>query len=463
MTGPPARPIPAPMLAWYGDDYTGSAAVMEVMAFGGVPSVLFLDPPTAADLAAFPAARAIGIAGSARARSPDWMRRELPAVFRGLRALGADVTLYKICSTLDSAPGVGSIGCAVEVALGVFDCPVVPVLPAAPPIGRWQAFGTLFARAGERIHRLDRHPVMARHPVTPMAEADVARHLAAQTALPVGCLMLPDLASPDGGASAMAALQQAGRRLVTLDCTGPQDLSRIGAVLWARRGADCLVVGSQGVAYALLAHLAAARQLPPPPAGPVRTGPADRIAVVSGSVSQVTAAQMDWAAGNGFGLVAVDPAAVVDPALAAAEVAQAVAAARGVLDAGQSVLVHSARGPDDPRAAAFRAALARSGLDDETGNRRIGEMLGDVLAALWRGAGLRRLVISGGDTSGHGARRLGLFALTALAETVPGASLCTGHLQGGGTVEIALKGGQMGTVDYFGLIRAGGGPAGATG
>ena len=58
---------------------------------------------------------------------------------------------------------------------------VVPLILGAPAIGRWQAFGNLFARAGDGIHRLDRHPTMARHPVTPMDEADVTAHLARQT------------------------------------------------------------------------------------------------------------------------------------------------------------------------------------------------------------------------------------------------------------------------------------------
>jgi uncharacterized protein YgbK (DUF1537 family) len=447
---------PERLLAWYGDDFTGAAAVMEVMAFAGVPAVLFIDPPTAADMAAFPRARAIGIAGSARAQTPEWMDRELPAIFGHLRGIGAEVTLYKICSTLDSAPDIGSIGRAIELGLRVFPADIVPVMPAAPPIGRWQAFGTLFARGADGIHRLDRHPVMARHPVTPMSEADVARHLAAQTDLPVACLMLPDLAGPDGGATALAALQARGARLVTLDCAGDQDLARIGALLSARGG---LVAGSQGVAYALVAHQVAAGLLPSPASEPVRTAPADRVAVVSGSVSSVTADQIAWAEAHGFGLVALDPVAVLkDTAPEGAECARVAAAALAILDSGRSVLVHSARGPDDPRLPAFRAALARSGLDEATANARIGAALGDVLLGLWRQAGLTRLVASGGDTSGHVARRLGLRALTALAETVPGAALCTGHLPGGATVEIALKGGQMGTTDYFGRIRSGGRP-----
>ncbi len=34
------------LVAFYGDDFTGSAAVMEVLTFAGLPTVLFLDTPT---------------------------------------------------------------------------------------------------------------------------------------------------------------------------------------------------------------------------------------------------------------------------------------------------------------------------------------------------------------------------------------------------------------------------------
>jgi len=35
------------LLTWYGDDFTGSTDVMEALTLGGVPAVLFLEPPTA--------------------------------------------------------------------------------------------------------------------------------------------------------------------------------------------------------------------------------------------------------------------------------------------------------------------------------------------------------------------------------------------------------------------------------
>ena len=59
----------APLLTFYGDDFTGSSAVMEVLSFAGLPTMLFLDVPDAAVLSRYPELRAIGVAGVARADS----------------------------------------------------------------------------------------------------------------------------------------------------------------------------------------------------------------------------------------------------------------------------------------------------------------------------------------------------------------------------------------------------------
>ena len=71
-------------------------------------------------------------------------------------------------------------------------------------------------------------------------------------------------------------------------------------------------MGSQGVEYALVRYWQEAGLIPEPPAvGGI--GPAGRMAVVSGSVSPVTAAQIDWSLAHGFEGIAFDARAVVDP------------------------------------------------------------------------------------------------------------------------------------------------------
>jgi len=426
------RPLPSDglVLAWYGDDFTGSGAVMEVLSFAGLPAVLFLEPPTPEMLARFPGVRAVGLASDARTRGPDWMRAELPGAFAALRALGAPMLHYKVCSTFDSSPETGSIGVAAEIGMKPGD--VVPLIVGAPAIGRWQAFGNLFARAGDGIHRLDRHPTMARHPVTPMDEADVPAHLARQTRIRTGLVDLVDLKA-GRGAARLAEERAEGGGMLALDVVDEETLAAAGAVVW--EAAPEFVVGSQGVEYALVAAWRAAGLIGPPEAAPP-LAPVERIAVVSGSCSPVNAAQIDRAEAEGFDVIPLDP--VETGWESALEIATE--AALAALGAGRSPLVATARGTSDPE--------VRDG-------GRIGTGLGRLLDRLVRETGLTRAVIAGGDTSSFAARGLGLVALTAENPVAPGAALLRGHRADGGSLEIALKGGQMGPPEYFVRIRDG--------
>lgn len=443
----------APWVAWLGDDFTGSAAVMEVLQFAGLPSVLFTDIPSTDLAMRFAGGRGVGIATTARSHDPAWMARNLPALFGWLDALRAPILHYKICSTFDSSPVSGSIGAAIEIGLQVRHAKAVPLLTAAPQMRRYQAFGHLFAGTLDGVFRLDRHPVMSRHPVTPMAEADLLRHLAAQTDLSSALIDLEGLADPQALQDALAS----GARILSIDSMEPASETAAGRLIWENRADLGLVAGSQGVEYALVRHWQDSGMIPrvDPPGAASR---ADRIMAVSGSVSPTTARQLDWAGRNGFALLPFDARAVTgSDADQTAEETRLIQAAIAAAATGQSPLVHSAAG-EGQQVEAFRAALARSGMEASTANRRIGESLGRILDATLRATGMRRAVISGGDTSGHGMRQLGLSALVARAPTTPGAALCQAFGSGPHDgLEIALKGGQMGSEDYFGWIRDGGG------
>ena len=76
----------------------------------------------------------------------------------------------------------------------------------------------------------------------------------------------------------------------------------------------------------------------------------------------------------------------------------------------------------------------------------------------YAGGGIGRSVVAGGDSTGYAARKLGLRALTALAETVTGAALFTGHLRSGGQIEIALNGRRMGPRTISDASAQAGGP-----
>jgi uncharacterized protein YgbK (DUF1537 family) len=231
-----------------------------------------------------------------------------------------------------------------------------------------------------------------------------------------------------------------------------------GRMIWDNRSPSQFVVGSQGVEYALVRHWLDEQMLSPRPE-PGSIGVEEKIAAVSGSVSPVTAAQIDWSEAHGFAGIALDARAVLDePASVRRAEERAVAEALAAMQDGRSPLVFTARGPDDPAVPALREAIRRSDVAVEAANARIGVSLGRILDAIIRRAGLKRAVISGGDTSGHASRQLGIHALTALAPTIPGAAIFEGHADGAHDgLQLALKGGQMGSADYFGWIRDGGG------
>jgi 3-oxoisoapionate kinase len=449
------RPLPdGPLIAFYGDDFTGSSASMEALAFAGLETVLFLGPPPPERLAAFAGYRGIGVAGVARSQTPQWMDQNLPSVFALLRSLATPVVHYKVCSTFDSAPHIGSIGHAIDIAAPMFGG-WIPLIVGDSSMGRFQAFGHLFALANGVGYRLDRHPTMSRHPVTPMHESDLGLHLAKQTRKGIG--LVDFVAMKQGRADQRLTLAlQTGKDIVLLDVLDRETLIEAGRLVWERGDPHQFGVGSQGFEAALVAYWRSAGLIPEQPA-PFRPHAVPRIACVSGSVSPVTAEQIAFSLENGFAGVKLDATRAVDEAAWTQEIAPAADRALAELGRGRDPLIYSAKGPDDAAVTALRAAVKASGLRPETVNDRIGSGLGRALDRVVREAKLTRAVISGGDTSGHAASMLGIDALTAVAPLAPGAPLCRAHAAGVlDGLELALKGGQVGGPDFFCTARRGG-------
>jgi uncharacterized protein YgbK (DUF1537 family) len=453
----PSQVLPDGLLvSFYGDDFTGSTSVMEVLTFAGVPTVLFLDMPTTAQLAAFARYRGIGIAGIARSQSPDWIKTHLPPVFESLARLEASISHYKVCSTFDSAPHVGSIGQAIDLAAPIFGGAWHPLVVAAPAIGRYQAFGNLFAVAAGVGYRLDRHPTMSCHPVTPMDEADVRRHLGKQTGKSIGLI---DYVALKRGEATEALTQELakGAEIVAIDIVDAETLAAAGRLIWECRGEHLFAVGSQGLEYALVAHWQAAGLLDTPQRE-LRAAPSERIVCISGSCSPVTAGQITFAQQNGFAGIRLDASRAVDRREWERELGRAEDQVLAAVGAGRDPLVFTATGPDDPALARVASAIEASGQPTGEINDRIGSGLGRLLGRVMQHARLTRAVIAGGDTSGHATRELGIYALTALAPIAPGSPLCRAYSddRAHDQFEIALKGGQIGAPDFFCAVRHGG-------
>jgi uncharacterized protein YgbK (DUF1537 family) len=413
------------LFSYYGDDFTGSTDALEALAAHGVPTVLFLGIPEPRLLSQFDDYQAVGIAGESRSRSPEWMEQSLPPIFQWLGSLGAPVLQYKVCSTFDSSPKTGNIAVAMRIGRQVFGSRSTPVVVAAPHLRRYVLFGNLFAAGGEDIYRIDRHPTMKRHPVTPMHESDLRLHLAEQGP---GAIELLDILTLTRGNAADVLEQLCSRDPAAIIFDGIDDRTKLatGKLLWDKRAQFPFVAGSSGLTHALMSYWSE-QGLIPQEFSPARARAVDRLIVVSGSCSPVTEIQIQSALRNGFeGICAADqnPADLLRRGLE-------------ILARGKSLILYSALGPRN-----MSGSLAGDNL---------GRHLGKLLRQLIVQSGVRRAVIAGGDTSTHAMQQLATYALTFAAQTAPGAPLCTAHSDDAvmNGLELVLKGGQVGSIDFF--------------
>ncbi|HYG46220.1 MAG TPA: four-carbon acid sugar kinase family protein, partial [Bordetella sp.] len=285
--------LPAPRLAYYGDDFTGATDALATATRAGLRSLLFLGVPTAAQRERAGPLDCLGIAGATRAMAPDAMRAELRPVARFFAGLQPRVVHYKVCSTFDSAGQVGNIAVAMEVLGGAVRQPWPVIVGGQPSLGRYCVFAQLYAAADGEVHRIDRHPTMSRHPVTPMHEADLRRHFAQLGAGRVGSVDFRTCAAGHEAIRArMRALRAQGTDAVLFDVAESAHLEAIGAVLADLASAEpLLAVGASSVVEALGSQWGDAATARPDAFTPAR-GP---VLLLAGSLSPVTARQVDAA------------------------------------------------------------------------------------------------------------------------------------------------------------------------
>jgi uncharacterized protein YgbK (DUF1537 family) len=456
------------LLAYYGDDFTGSTDALEVLTSAGLRTVLFTTPPSREVLASYPDMQAVGLAGISRSLSPLEMSAELSPVFAALRSLGPRHLHYKVCSTFDSSPEIGSIGKAIEIGRENQTQQCVPLLVGNPNLGRYCVFGNLFAQEsvaqGGVVHRLDRHPSASQHPRTPMFESDLRIHLAKQTDRQIALFDVLNLLLPEEGRQkAFARLLASKTDIVLFDVLSQGDLAPLGSLIDSMSTGEgpLFSVGSSGIEAALVAHwqrigkLATQNSWSTPSLS-------DQLLVISGSCSPVTAGQIDWALSHGFAEIAVETCVLTDEDCDT-YLLQLVRELVNLINSGKSVVVHTCRGKHDPRLGSTIERFVDSNEGkpegDSVGNqvarsRVLGIALGKLLRMAVEQTALKRVCIAGGDTASYATRELGIQALEMICPTAPGAPLCKVHAPASSAdgLEICFKGGQVGREDYFGML-----------
>ncbi len=444
------------LLAYYGDDFTGSTDALEFLTLAGVKTVLFLRKPEQKDLDRFPGIKAIGLAGKSRSMSPSEMDTELYSAFENLKSFAPNHFHYKVCSTFDSAPHVGNIGKAIEIGSEVFNQKTVLVSPSAPHLGRFCVFGNLFARMGTigngEIYRIDRHPSMSKHPVTPALEGDLTIHLAKQTEKSISLINLTTI---EKGTSAVnEAVENNKAEILFFDGFNLEHLKTIGSVFNQLATEKTLFsVGSSGIEMALGLDWAAQKiignEIPFESAGEVSP-----ILVLSGSCSPVTSSQIEYALENEFLEIALESKAV-DIQNQEAIIKNAVAQIVENFNKGKSTILHTSTGSNDPRIAETEAYFRSKGFSENDIQKQCsttyGSILGQITKEVLKAVKIKRILLAGGDTSSFAASELDILALEMIAPIAPGAPLCkaVSDNEWVNGIEMNFKGGQVGTADYF--------------
>lgn len=423
-----------PAVAFVADDLTGASDVLAQAHRYGLDAVLVVgdgDAEIPAD------ADVVGIAGPARSLGGAEFDSLVRAQLQRIAEIGAPVLIYKVCSTFDSSPTVGSIGRGIELLHETLPgAGPIAVAPAQPQFGRYTAFSNHFGVYSGAIHRLDRHPVMSRHPSTPMHEADLREVLAEQFADSQVPAAIHLTAYDDGTfAEQWRARRGEDTAAFVVDAVTDDHLDVLAQALrdGGAHDAPRVVVGSGGI-MAALARTATGQ----PARTPAPTQVSGPVLAVSASASSTTAAQIGDAVDHGWAEVAV-PAELLtgsDPDLLGALTQRAADALRG----GRDVVVHTTRGSDDPR-------YAVTGPVDP---RHVGGLLGGLAGRLAAGGLTRDIVVLGGDTSSHALTAMGVRELRVAEQFVTAGPICRSDDDAPvAGCRLLLKGGQVGPTDVL--------------
>jgi len=404
------------------DDFTGATDLANNLVRSGMRVVQTIGVP-AAPLAADVDAVVVALK-SRTIPAAEAVAQSLEAL-KWLQAQGAQQIYFKYCSTFDSTPG-GNIGPVTEALMEALGCDFTIATPAFPDNGRTVFKGYLFAG-----NVLLNESGMQNHPLTPMTDANLVRVMQAQTQRQVGLI---DYKTVGQGEAAIreriAALRAEGVGVAVVDATSNADLLLLGPAL---KGMPLLTAGS-GVAIGLPANFGLqpsvqASQLP---------AAAGLQAVVSGSCSLATNAQVAHFIASGRPAMAIAPASLMH-GQSEAVVQQVLAWAAPLLKDGP-VLLYSTAEPE-----AVKAVQAQLGVAEA------GALVEHALAAVARGLvglGVRQLVVAGGETSGACVQALGIAQLQIGPQIDPGVPWCHAPAEIAG-VHIALKSGNFGTEDFF--------------
>jgi 3-dehydrotetronate 4-kinase len=409
------------LLGCIADDLTGATDLANTLVRQGMRTVQVIGVPDGP----LPDADAIIVALKSRTIPAADAVAMSRAALDQLRKAGARQFLFKYCSTFDSTDQ-GNIGPVADALLADLGETFTIACPAFPENQRTIYLGHLFVG---RVLLSDSS--MKDHPLTPMTDANLVRVLGRQTKAKVDLVPFAVVnQGPQAVAGEFGRLRASGVAHAVVDAIEDRHLLDIGTACVGLK----LVTGGSGIALGLPENFRRQGLLPTMGAADALPKVVGKEVVIAGSCSAATLQQIEQ-------MKRTRPAFAIDAVALAADaglVGRAVAWARERLADGP-ILIYASAPPDE---------VAR--IQQTLGRERAGELIEHALAEIAAGlvaAGVRRLVIAGGETSGAVVQRLGAKVLRIGPQIDPGVPWTVSI--GEPALALALKSGNFGTPDFF--------------
>jgi 3-dehydrotetronate 4-kinase len=408
------------------DDYTGASDLANTLTRCGLRTVQTIGVPS--ENLELPDVDAVVVSLKSRSIEANLAVTRSRAAEKWLRGHGAEHVLFKICSTFDSTDA-GNIGPVMDALRANAGEAIVLVTPAFPETGRTVYQGNLFVGAVP----LNESPLKD-HPLNPMHDSNLVRVLARQSQTKIGLVDLKVIArGADAVRAHLKTLVAKGFGAAIADAVFERDLEIIGEVALDHR----VSVGASGLGLGLARALVASNRVKANAATAVADAPVGGLAAcLAGSCSQATLAQIASAEAL-MPVFRLDPEQVI---AGGAETQRALGWAKERLGNGP-ILLASSSTPDQ-----VAALQARHGRD--AAGHAIEQAMADIAEGLV-GAGVHRLVVAGGETSGAVVDRLGIPGFLVGPEIAAGVPVLRAVGGKDDAMLLALKSGNFGGPEFF--------------
>ncbi len=423
---------------YYADDFTGATDNLAILNKTGAKTILFADVPTKNDVKKLKDVTAIGISTNCRSLSLKKMAEKVKKDFEKINTnFSFSFFHYKVCSTFDSSKNIGSIGKVIDIASEVFKNGFTLVLGGHPTLGRYCAFGNLFATMGigvnSKVHRLDRHPSMKNHPTTPANESDLALHLQTQTNKKIEQINFLQLNK--GVFETITFLQNLIKQkneIVLFDAISINHIYTIGQILVKYNlsifeQANTFIVGGSSVAEAIGYGLNKQKFWYKNEID-LQFKKSKSKLILSGSCSPIAKEQINVALQNGFQEI------IVSQNCTKLQIAKICTKAIEILKETNQLIIHT-------------GIVTEKKINSE----KLGVVYSSIVIAILEKIKLHRLIIAGGDTSSYTANKLGIKGLEFVTPYVAGAPICkvVASAKKINALEVNFKGGQVGDKNYY--------------